>query len=173
MGQWSDRHETNPNFGFNRKLHKKVQGTQLGTVKLSDRRNQSTTQTFIGLYRNYQAQGALDDEKIFEVAFEQLPKSKVISSQVTSNENVSESYIDFDDLDLVGSLKRNIDVNLTDSEEATPKSPAQTADATSNEDAKSRRPPIDVAFLLGKKSQNEAQDLEVAEKDIDPKKKSE
>lgn len=157
-------------------------GYQLGTVKLNDRRNQSATQTFIDQYKNYQAQGALDDEKIFEVALEQMPKSKVMPSQgatVRSNKHSSEAYVGIDDLDLVGfeeaqmnpteaatetkhrdSLKRYVDLDSAGSEEGAPDTPLQTADAKPNGDAKSRKPSIDVASLLD-------------EKDDDPKKKNE
>lgn len=40
--------------------------------KLSDEINQTKTQKFIQLYTKYRSQGALDDEKIFEVALQQL-----------------------------------------------------------------------------------------------------
>lgn len=45
-------------------------GSDLGTVRLDDRQRQSRTQKFIDLYKKYEAQGALDDEKICDVAFE-------------------------------------------------------------------------------------------------------
>lgn len=42
------------------------------TINLSDNAYESDTKKFIDLYNNLKAQGALDDEKIFEVALVQL-----------------------------------------------------------------------------------------------------
>lgn len=78
---------------FYRKFHKKVQGNLLGTIKLNDRQYKSTTQKFIDLYKNYQAQGALDDDKVFEVAFQKVQEDAALSFE-SRNEQRSEERIE-------------------------------------------------------------------------------
>lgn len=56
-------------FSF-RKFHDRVKRYE--TINLSDNKYESKTKRFIDLYSNFKAQGALDDEKMFEVALEQL-----------------------------------------------------------------------------------------------------
>lgn len=50
----------------------------VGSVNLLDNRHtkETRTQKFIGIYNNLKGQGALDDNKIFEVAVEQLNKTE-------------------------------------------------------------------------------------------------
>lgn len=78
----------------------------LGTVKLSDRQHQSVTQKFIGIYTNYKAQGALDDEKIFEVAFEKVQESLIrptsTSTSAAATASIDEPVVE---IDLVQSFK--------------------------------------------------------------------
>lgn len=57
-------------YDFNRKFHSKFR--QYETININDKKHETKTRKFIELYKKYQAQGALDDEKIFEVALEQL-----------------------------------------------------------------------------------------------------
>lgn len=57
------------------------------TINLSDQKYESKTQRFISLYNNLKSQGALDDEKVFEVALEQLnatdhPKQEMLEDEV-------------------------------------------------------------------------------------------
>lgn len=48
----------------------------MGSYKLTDTRRKTRTQEFIDIYNNLKAQGPLDEEKIFEVAMEQLESNK-------------------------------------------------------------------------------------------------
>lgn len=85
-------------------------GNQLGTVKLNDRKYQTTCQKFIEQYKKYQSQGALDDEKIFEVAFETV-QTDVKAPSPVSTPKISEDFFEPPaaekevDLDLVSSFK--------------------------------------------------------------------
>lgn len=45
-------------------------------INLNDRINESRTKKFINIYVNLKAQGGLDDEKVFEVALEQLDNTR-------------------------------------------------------------------------------------------------
>lgn len=47
-----------------------------GTINLSDNKSKTRTQKFIKIYDQLNEQGPLDDEKIFEVASEQLNSVK-------------------------------------------------------------------------------------------------
>lgn len=79
---------------FDRSLHKKVHANQLGTINLTDRKHPTTSQKFVDLYKKYQAQGALDDEKIFEVALEKAQedvKAARSAPAVTGNEGYSDT----------------------------------------------------------------------------------
>lgn len=48
---------------------------QYDTINFADHSAETKTQKFISLYNNLKSQGALDDEKIFEIALEQLKSS--------------------------------------------------------------------------------------------------
>lgn len=52
-------------FLLHRKYHKSIKNI---TVNLSDSQNKTQTQLFIEAYKQIASQGALDNEKIFEVA---------------------------------------------------------------------------------------------------------
>lgn len=53
-----------------RKLHERVKLHE--TIDFSNNNYESKTKKFISSYTNLKSQGALDDEKVFEVALEQL-----------------------------------------------------------------------------------------------------
>lgn len=80
------KHLTKNNVNqFYRKFHDRIKRYE--TINLSDNKYESKTKRFIDLYRNFQAQGALDDEKIFLVALEQLnaksqPKSEELMDEI-------------------------------------------------------------------------------------------
>lgn len=57
-------------FRIHRKFHERIR--QYDTINFRDHKAETKTQKFISLYNNLKAQGALDEEKIFEVALEQL-----------------------------------------------------------------------------------------------------
>lgn len=77
-------------FSF-RKFHDRVKRYE--TINLSDNKYESKTKRFIDLYSNFKAQGALDDEKIFEVALEQMNAgSKQIMDEI---EDEIEEPVDF------------------------------------------------------------------------------
>lgn len=78
-----------------RKFHKKVPSKQLKGVNLADRKHQTTTQKFIELYKNYQAQGALDDERIFEVALEKVQDNIRIAPSTPRTEDVTDHEHDW------------------------------------------------------------------------------
>lgn len=94
-----------------RKFHKKIPSKQLKAVKLNDQKHQSTTQKFIELYKTYQAQGALDDEKIFEVALEKMEENIKTAPSTPKTAGVTDDDHDWPidesefDLDLVSSFK--------------------------------------------------------------------
>lgn len=48
---------------------------QYDTINFADHKAETKTQKFISLYNNLKSQGALDEEKIFEIALEQLKSS--------------------------------------------------------------------------------------------------
>lgn len=57
------------------------------TINFSDNRYESQTKKFISLYTNLKNQGALNDEKIFEVALEQLrPHGEQQSTEILDDE---------------------------------------------------------------------------------------
>lgn len=60
----------------------------VGNYSLADERRKTQTQEFIEIYRNLASQGPLDDEKIFEVALEQLQskrKTETVRAEPTIN----------------------------------------------------------------------------------------
>ncbi|XP_055323363.1 28S ribosomal protein S23, mitochondrial [Sitodiplosis mosellana] len=66
------------------KLHERVK--QYDTINFADHKAETKTQKFISLYTNLKAQGALDDEKIFEIALEQLKSSSKQRVEVLEDE---------------------------------------------------------------------------------------
>lgn len=58
---------------FCSKFHERVK--QYDTINFADHKAETKTQKFISLYNNLKSQGAIDDEKIFEIALEQLKSS--------------------------------------------------------------------------------------------------
>lgn len=92
----------------------------MGTIKLNDRQYKSTTQKFIDLYKNYQAQGALDDEKIFEVAFQKVQEEAALSLE-SRNEQRNEQR--FTPRIETPSKEKEIELDLVDSYKAAQQSP--------------------------------------------------
>lgn len=60
------------------------------TINLSDQKYESKTKRFISLYNNLKSQGALDDEKVFEVALEQLNAVDHTRQEVLEDEVIDE-----------------------------------------------------------------------------------
>lgn len=60
-------------FDFCRKFHQRIKSYE--TIHLGDNKYETKTKKFIKIYNNLKNQGALDDEKIFDVAIEQLNAS--------------------------------------------------------------------------------------------------
>lgn len=80
-------------------------------MNLLDRSGETETKRFINLYKEYAAQGALDDEQIIEVAMQQLNPSQVTEEQL-------EDEFDGD----IGDIQNTSDIGLANS----------FADATAN-----------------------------------------
>lgn len=59
---------------------------QYDTINFADHSAETKTQKFISLYNNLKAQGALDEEKIFEIALEQLKSSSRQRIEVLEDE---------------------------------------------------------------------------------------
>lgn len=85
---------------FCSKFHERVK--QVGTVNLFDRKFKSQSQRFIELYTKFKAQGALDEEKIFEIALETLNNNnnsdretkQAISEDANEEFSLSKSFVD-------------------------------------------------------------------------------
>lgn len=112
-----------------RKFHDRVKRYE--TINLNDDKYESKTKRFISLYTDFKAQGALDDEKIFEVALEQLNAG--IKQRVEELEDEIVEPVDF-------GLSKNFAQAMKDSQ------PAETNDETPKVDKKSGS--IDVKSLF-------------------------
>lgn len=66
-------------FIHSRNFHSKVH--RHGIVNLKNHAFETQTQNFIKLYNNLKRQGALDDEKIFEVALDQLHSTPQVQQE--------------------------------------------------------------------------------------------
>lgn len=60
------------------------------TINFGDHQYETKTTRFIKIYNNLKAQGALDDEKVFEVALEQLNTSGQSKQEVLEDEVIDE-----------------------------------------------------------------------------------
>lgn len=107
-------------------------GNQLGTVKLNDRKYQTTCQKFIEQYKKYQAQGALDDEKIFEVAFETVQTDVKAPPPAVSKPKITEDFFE------PPAAEKEVDLDLVSSFKAAQEKPAKVdlGDLLKDEDSK-------------------------------------
>lgn len=67
--------------------------SQAGIYRLSDTKYKTRTQRFIDNFNNLKNEGALDEEKIFETALEQL-NQKSLSERKTNEDTLSENTED-------------------------------------------------------------------------------
>lgn len=75
-----------------RQFHKDTNVNEL--IRLADTQHKTRTQKFIELYSKYQDQGALDDQKIFEVALQQLHSEHKSEKSEKLEDEISE-HVDF------------------------------------------------------------------------------
>ncbi|XP_031618342.1 probable 28S ribosomal protein S23, mitochondrial [Contarinia nasturtii] len=78
------------------KFHEQLKRYEL--INLNDHSAETDTKKFINLYKTYKAQGALDDEKVFEVAFKELKSSrsqKVVEDNDFEIDDIEELSNDF------------------------------------------------------------------------------
>lgn len=101
-----------------RKLHERVKLYE--TIDFSNHNYESKTKRFISLYKNLKEQGALDDEKVFEVALEQLHEGSGKQHEMEALEHEVDEPVDFG---IVKSFTKALEENKSDKTkiEETPK----------------------------------------------------
>lgn len=66
--------------GTHRRFHRKLE--RFHAVNLLNRNGDTQTKRFINLYKNNAAQGALDDERVFEVTMQQLHSNQATEEEL-------------------------------------------------------------------------------------------